>query len=246
LLPYATPKPLTTYLRKDFAVPIPAAQIGTLTLKANYNDGFVAYLNGTEVARRSLGAGDVSFGTAAGAHPAGGFETIDLSAHKSLLQPGKNTLAVELHLSATSDSDGWWDAELTCTLASVPTDTDGDGMPDAWEVAHSLDPANPADASGDLDADGQRNGDEYLSGTNPNDAGSVFRIESIERFSGGCRVTLPTVSGKVYRLEYSPDLIEWFPAAADVVATGPSLQIVDAAAVGESRRFYRARIPAGL
>ncbi len=43
-----------------------------------------------------------------------------------------------------------------------PTDTDRDGMPDAWETARGLDPMSPDD-SGDDDADGYTNIEEYLS-----------------------------------------------------------------------------------
>lgn len=47
------------------------------------------------------------------------------------------------------------------------SDSDGDGMPDAWEIAHGLNPDNPADANTDADADGVTNLQEYLAGTNP-------------------------------------------------------------------------------
>ncbi len=41
------------------------------------------------------------------------------------------------------------------------TDTDGDGMPDAWEVAHGLDPA-AADGAADRDGDGYTNLEDWL------------------------------------------------------------------------------------
>lgn len=47
------------------------------------------------------------------------------------------------------------------------TDTDGDGMNDAWEVDHGLS-AITNDAAGDLDGDGMTNLQEFLSGRDPN------------------------------------------------------------------------------
>ncbi|TWU30261.1 pectate lyase family protein [Bythopirellula polymerisocia] len=49
----------------------------------------------------------------------------------------------------------------------VPTDTDEDGMPDAWETKYNLDANSPADSSIDSDGDGYTNIEEYLNGTNP-------------------------------------------------------------------------------
>ncbi len=50
--------------------------------------------------------------------------------------------------------------------ASAPADADRDGMPDNWEKAHGLNPADPADAILDKDGDGYTNLEEYLNGTN--------------------------------------------------------------------------------
>ncbi len=46
-------------------------------------------------------------------------------------------------------------------------DSDGDGMPDAWEITHALNPKDASDASQDLDDDGLTNLGEFLAGTNP-------------------------------------------------------------------------------
>ncbi|GAA5200230.1 carbohydrate-binding protein [Microbacterium jejuense] len=45
---------------------------------------------------------------------------------------------------------------------TTPTDTDRDGMPDAWERANKLDAADPDDRNGDADGDGYTNLEEYL------------------------------------------------------------------------------------
>lgn len=46
-------------------------------------------------------------------------------------------------------------------------DTDGDGMPDAWETANGLNPNSPDDAALDPDGDGLTNLQEFQLGTNP-------------------------------------------------------------------------------
>jgi len=53
-------------------------------------------------------------------------------------------------------------------LAKPFLDSDHDGMPDAWETRHGLNPHDPADAAKDKDGDGYTNLEEYINGTNPN------------------------------------------------------------------------------
>ncbi len=58
---------------------------------------------------------------------------------------------------------GW--PELKSVAA--PPDSDGDGMPDAWEKTHTLNPNDAADGALDSDKDGYTNVEEFLNGTNP-------------------------------------------------------------------------------
>lgn len=46
-------------------------------------------------------------------------------------------------------------------------DSDGDGMPDVWELAHGLDPQSPDPSTLDRDGDGYPDLEEYLNGTDP-------------------------------------------------------------------------------
>lgn len=43
-------------------------------------------------------------------------------------------------------------------------DTDGDGMPDDWEIANGLNPNDPSDANGDCTGDGYTNIEKYING----------------------------------------------------------------------------------
>jgi len=51
--------------------------------------------------------------------------------------------------------------------ADAPLDSDADGLPDVWEIAHGLNAQDPADAVSDLDADGLTALDELLLRSDP-------------------------------------------------------------------------------
>jgi pectate lyase len=50
----------------------------------------------------------------------------------------------------------------TYATTEPPQDTDADGLPDAWETAHQLNPNDPTDAAADRNADGYTNLEEWL------------------------------------------------------------------------------------
>ncbi len=73
------------------------------------------------------------------------------------------------------------DSQLVVLRVNTSDDTDGDGMPDAWEIEHfgTLD----RDGTGDFDGDGISDLDEFLNGTDPthcNNAPTVPVIQTPE------------------------------------------------------------------
>ncbi|HNO76814.1 MAG TPA: PKD domain-containing protein [Phycisphaerae bacterium] len=97
---------VTVYARRKFDIP-EGASVSNLNLVIDYDDAFVAYLNGTEVVRRNIGApgSPVNRGTEADSgREAGVAEEINLSV-AGLLLNGTNTLAIEIHNFNIESSD---------------------------------------------------------------------------------------------------------------------------------------------
>ncbi|MDA1274997.1 MAG: right-handed parallel beta-helix repeat-containing protein [Verrucomicrobia bacterium] len=85
---------------------------------------------------------------------------------------------------------------------SFLVDTDGDDLPDTWEILHDLDFNDPSDAPLDSDDDGLSNLVEYRSGTNPRDAASGLRIDLRQDPSGEFMLVFMAVANKLYRIEF--------------------------------------------
>jgi hypothetical protein len=108
----------TCYIRIPFALDAPSEDLVSLQLKIRYDDGFIAYLNGTEVARRNF-SGTPSWNSSADTthsdSEAVNFEEIDISPYLIALHSGNNILAIQgLNASPTS-SDFLISTELTAT-----------------------------------------------------------------------------------------------------------------------------------
>lgn len=105
----------TCYIRIPFTFSGELEDIDSMLLNIRYDDGFVAYLNGTEVARRNVGQILTWNSNANASHAdseAAQLEIIDISTSLGNLRQGRNLLAIHgLNISATN-SDFLISAEL--------------------------------------------------------------------------------------------------------------------------------------
>ncbi|MGK0188086.1 MAG: hypothetical protein ACI9R3_003878 [Verrucomicrobiales bacterium] len=105
--PFETSNQATSiYLRIPFTVESPE-KISYWTLRMKYDDGFVAYLNGTEVARANI-TGTPAWTSQASSHPdsqALEYENFLLNDFTHLLLPDENILAVQIANVSAPSSD---------------------------------------------------------------------------------------------------------------------------------------------
>ncbi len=94
----------TVYIRKEFFVSAPV-ESGTLQLVIDYDDGFVAYLNGGKVTGRGVTDDPPTYTSTASSHEAGTPEIINLGKAEDLLDEGKNVLAIEGHNTTIDSGD---------------------------------------------------------------------------------------------------------------------------------------------
>jgi hypothetical protein len=139
-------------------------------------------------------------------------------------------------------------------LAAVPSpqplddpggDTDGDGMPNAWEQAHGLNPLDGGDASVDADADGMTNLSEYLAGTDPHDTLDVLRVRLSVPGAGVVRLEFGAASNRSYTVQFRASLGSgaWLPVT-NISALPVHRNLLLTNAPGGPEGFYRIITPA--
>ncbi len=106
---------LSLFFRKTFEVADPA-EVNRLFMTIDYDDGFIAYLNGVTICGSNVNAGAGYNSPAAGNHESGAFEFFDVSGAAELLETGANALCVQVHNTSPASSDLVFDASLSCNL----------------------------------------------------------------------------------------------------------------------------------
>ncbi len=143
---------------------------------------------------------------------------------------------------------------------TLGVDSDGDGLPDAWEQAlidiygGTLASITP---NGDLDGDGISNLNEYIAGTYAFDPTDGFNLQLVGQTSTASALEFLAIRGRTYTIESSVDLKRWTPASFRLPtdAVGAALRAnylaTDVRTVrvevpfqtgGETNRYFKARV----
>ena len=113
------------YIRIPFRIDSRLDDWGAMTLRVRYDDGFVAYLNGVEIARRNINGIPAWNSQASSGHSdssARELEDIDVTAFLEHMRPGENLLAIHgLNNNATS-SDFLISVALRVASGGPPAD----------------------------------------------------------------------------------------------------------------------------
>ncbi len=227
----------TTYFRKSFIVNSGAIP-RSLALDLLRDDGAVVYLNGQEVLRDNLPDTNVVYRTLATDVVDGAAENIyyPFVLSPSVLVTGTNVMAVEVHQKTLNSKDLSFAARLGgfLTVDATLLDGDADGMLDGWEMDNfgSTEAGLPGV---DSDGDGVLNVDEFIAGTQPTNAASVFRIERVS--STGLSWT--AVPGRSYSVERTGDLRQPFYQIASGLTVG---SYTFDAPTNSAPNYYRIRV----
>ncbi len=159
----------------------------------------------------------------------------------------------QIELASTAGATSFRFALGFETGGALTYDTDGDGLPDAFETRYGLDPNDPTGvngADGDPDGDGLTNLQERLLGTNPVVADAAAAALRVTRDSAGVTtVRFPSLRDRVYRVLFTDDLRQPFqPASAEFLGTGQPIDFTDDGAftgipaAAAPRRYYRLHV----
>lgn len=125
----------------------------------------------------------------------------------------------------------------------IGTDTDGDGIDDAWERMFfgNLD----KDGTDDSDMDGVSDRLEFLAGTHPADGQSSFRGGVMKPAAGNVEIQWLSTQGYSYRVQYKNAIgdAQWTDLTATMTPNGETTSVMDENA--GAARFYRVLLITG-
>ena len=153
-----------------------------------------------------------------------------------------NTAYFGLYYKCTSTRAGqvWLDDVLIQQgEASGAVDSDGDGIPDDYEIAHFGGATNGV-AGADDDEDGASNWTEYMAGTDPQGEESVLTVRSVEANAAASNLVFrwPSVAGRVYSIWRSTNAAAYTQHVGGIAANAPTNSYTNAAPSAAGSYFY--------
>jgi hypothetical protein len=138
-------------------------------------------------------------------------------------------------------------AQRTRLDLNLGEDTDGDGLPDAWEYALiqqlggqlTLRDIRPED---DLDGDGLSNLQEYLAGTYAYDRNHALYLDLVEVQPGQAILEFTVVTGRTYQILMGEDLRGWSPVPFRIVGS-PAVPMLEYRATDIRRLRVQVDVP---
>ncbi len=100
---------ISVFIRKTFSI-ADVSIISSAILHMDYDDGFVAYLNGVEIARASIAGNPPSYNAGASGHEANWYQKLPIESFPiaditDIIQNGENVLCIQIHNTDINSSD---------------------------------------------------------------------------------------------------------------------------------------------
>lgn len=222
------------------------------TFTLSISNGYAASITGLQFCGRSTATGPIfwslrSSADAFAADLASGVQVTDSVwyVHQPALSLGGLTGSITFRIYGTNASanSGSWahDTVKVMGAVTVPGDSDGDGLPDTWELQYFAG-LGEAGLHTDADADGFPDVAEYRAGTQPNNPTSALQVAVFRMDTGSAVVKWDSVAGKTYTLERSTNVMSGYAAVSPVVLAAAPANLWTDAPPEAAVWFYRVRL----
>ncbi len=136
------------------------------------------------------------------------------------------------------------ESDYVLTVLNPLEDEDADGIPNWWESFWFDGPTNCV-ASEDLDNDGHAELDEYITGMNPDDPASCFRITNCAPCPAGFIIEWPAIAERVYNVYRASDLLTGDSLPLETNILYPRNSCTDTVHNAAGQSFYRMDVRIG-